>query len=91
MDVLDYGFFETERERAAFLSREGAPYEVELVKPQYAEIGLEFATYLMDQQRSCRNKCIFCFIDQLPQAAAETQYFKDDDDRFPSCLAITSP
>lgn len=81
VDVLDYRFFETERELRLSLSREGAPYEVELVKPQYAEIGLEFATYLMDQQRSCRNKCIFCFIDQLPPGMRETLYFKDDDDR----------
>ena len=67
VDVLDYRFFETERELRLSLTREGAPYEVELVKPQYAEIGLEFSTYLMDEQRSCRNKCIFCFIDQLPR------------------------
>ena len=54
---------------------------MELVKPQYAEIGLEFSTYLMDEQRSCRNKCIFCFIDQLPRGMRKTLYFKDDDDR----------
>ena len=81
VDVLDYRFLETERELRLKLSREGKPYEVELVKPQYAEIGLEFETYLMDQQRSCRNKCIFCFIDQLPPGMRETLYFKDDDDR----------
>ena len=81
VDVLDYRFFETERELRLSLTREGAPYEVELVKPQYAEIGLEFSTYLMDEQRSCRNKCIFCFIDQLPRGMRKTLYFKDDDDR----------
>lgn len=81
VDVLDYRFLETERELRLTLSRDGKPYQVELVKPQYAEIGLEFETYLMDKQRSCRNQCIFCFIDQLPPGMRETLYFKDDDDR----------
>lgn len=43
--------------------------------------GLEFATYLMDKQHACRNKCIFCFIDQLPPGMRESLYFKDDDSR----------
>jgi len=81
VDVLDYRFLETERELRLKLSRDGEEYTVDMVKPQYAEIGLEFETYLMDQQRSCRNKCIFCFIDQLPKGMRETLYFKDDDDR----------
>lgn len=80
-DVLDYRFFETERELDLRLSRNGEAFEVRLRKPQYAGIGLEFETYLMDRQHSCRNKCIFCFIDQLPPGMRETLYFKDDDDR----------
>lgn len=80
-DVLDYRFFETERELRLALTREGRPFTIDLAKPQYAPLGLGFSTYLMDQQRSCRNKCIFCFIDQLPPGMRETLYFKDDDDR----------
>jgi len=80
-DILDYRFFETERELRLILSREGAEYQLELVKPQYAGLGLEFESYLMDRQRSCRNQCVFCFIDQLPKGMRETLYFKDDDDR----------
>lgn len=80
-DVLDYRFFETERDLRLILSREGAEYRLELVKPQYAGLGLEFESYLMDRQRSCRNQCVFCFIDQLPKGMRETLYFKDDDDR----------
>ncbi len=80
-DVLDYRFFETERELRLELSRNGKAYGAELRKPQYAELGLDFATYLMDEQHSCRNKCVFCFIDQLPPGMRETLYFKDDDDR----------
>ena len=80
-DVLDYRFFETEKELRVELTREGEPLQVELMKPQYASLGLEFDSYLMDKQRSCRNKCVFCFIDQLPRGMRETLYFKDDDDR----------
>lgn len=80
-DVLDYRFYETERELALSLRRGETAYTVELAKPQYASLGLEFASYLMDEQRACRNKCVFCFIDQLPKGMRETLYFKDDDDR----------
>lgn len=80
-DILDYRFFETERDLRLVLSRDGEEYRLELVKPQYAGLGLEFESYLMDRERSCRNKCVFCFIDQLPKGMRETLYFKDDDDR----------
>lgn len=80
-DVLDYRFFETERELRLALSRDGEDYALDLVKPRYARLGLEFESYLMDRERSCRNKCVFCFIDQLPKGMRETLYFKDDDDR----------
>lgn len=80
-DVLDYRFYETERELRLVLARRGEEYVVRLSKPQYAALGLEFDTYLMDRQRCCRNKCVFCFIDQLPKGLRETLYFKDDDDR----------
>lgn len=80
-DVLDYRFYETERELRLALVREGREFTVELAKPQYASLGLEFDSYLMDRQRSCRNQCVFCFIDQLPKGMRETLYFKDDDDR----------
>lgn len=62
---------------------------VRIVKSEYEEIGLEFETYLMDEQKSCRNKCIFCFIDQLPKGMRESLYFKDDDSRLSFCLVIT--
>ena len=81
----------TERELRLSLRRGGESYEVELVKPQYAEIGLEFATYLMDQQRSCRNKCIFCLSTSCPQACGRPCTLRTTTTGFPSCLAITSP
>lgn len=45
----------------------------------------------MDEYRSCRNKCMFCFIDQMPKGMRETLYFKDDDSGFLFCRGIISP
>ena len=45
------------------------------------ELGLEFRTYLMDKKQHCRNKCIFCFVDQMPPGMRDSLYFKDDDSR----------
>ena len=80
-DVLDYRFYLTEREICLRLRRAGMPYEVRFRKGEYDDIGLEFATPLMDRKHSCANKCVFCFVDQLPKGMRKTLYFKDDDDR----------
>lgn len=80
-DVLDYRFYLAERTVVLSLSREGEEYSVEIKKGQYDDIGLEFETALMDAKQSCKNKCIFCFIDQNPKGMRETVYFKDDDSR----------
>ena len=80
-DVIDYRFFVTEEKLSMLLMRDGKRYNVSIRKPQYSDIGLEFETYLMDEKRHCRNKCVFCFIDQNPKGMRETIYFKDDDER----------
>ncbi len=80
-DVLDYRFYLAEKRITLSLLRNGQSYEVELVKSTYDDIGLLFATPLMDQKQSCKNKCIFCFIDQLPKGLRKSLYFKDDDSR----------
>ena len=80
-DVLDYRFYMTAKRLTLFLRRDQIPYSVAIKKDEYDDLGLEFETYLMDKQRSCRNKCIFCFIDQNPGGMRESIYFKDDDDR----------
>lgn len=80
-DVLDYRFFLAEISIALKLSRNGEEYETVIRKMQYDDIGLEFETPLMDKKHSCENKCIFCFIDQLPRGMRKTLYFKDDDSR----------
>lgn len=80
-DVIDYRFFVTEENLSLVLMRDGKKYKTNIRKPQYSDIGLEFETYLMDEKRHCRNKCVFCFIDQNPKGMRETIYFKDDDER----------
>ena len=82
VDVLDYRFYQVNRKLTLEVEDENKNVRtVEMTKGEYEEIGLEFETYLMDKQHSCRNKCIFCFIDQLPKGMRESLYFKDDDSR----------
>ncbi len=81
VDVLDYRFYEVEEKLTLELETAKGVRTVKLRKPEYAEIGLEFETYLMDKQHTCRNQCVFCFIDQMPPGMRESLYFKDDDSR----------
>lgn len=82
VDVLDYRFYQVNRKLTLEVEGEDKNVRtIEMTKGEYEEIGLEFETYLMDKQHSCRNKCIFCFIDQLPKGMRESLYFKDDDSR----------
>ena len=80
-DVLDYRFFLAEKSILLRLSRDGEEFEVTIKKQTYDDIGLDFETPLMDKKHSCENKCVFCFIDQLPRGMRKTLYFKDDDSR----------
>lgn len=80
-DVLDYRFYLTESRVTLKIHRGPELFDVSIKKGEYDDIGLGFDTYLMDKKHSCRNKCIFCFIDQLPRGMRDTLYFKDDDSR----------
>lgn len=80
-DVLDYRFYLAERTVTLLCERAGELYTVTIHKGEYDDIGLDFETALMDKKQSCHNKCVFCFIDQLPKGLRETLYFKDDDSR----------
>lgn len=81
-DVLDYRFYITDEKLELLVeSKSGKHRTVKIRNKQGSEIGLTFATYLMDKQRRCANNCIFCFIDQLPEGLRESLYFKDDDSR----------
>ena len=80
-DVLDYRFYLAERQISLTVKRDGEELVFEIKKSEYDDIGLEFETPLMDKKMSCENKCVFCFIDQLPKGLRESLYFKDDDSR----------
>lgn len=80
-DCLDYQFYSTGKTLHLEVERQGKRFKMLLRKREYEDMGVEFATYLMDNPRACHNKCIFCFIDQLPKGMRPTMYFKDDDTR----------
>ena len=82
MDVLDYRFYQNNsRLKIKIIGESGKERVVKVKKKEYEELGLSFETYLMDKKHSCLNKCVFCFIDQLPKGLRESLYFKDDDSR----------
>lgn len=80
-DVLDYRFRLAERNVEIEVERQGERLKFNISKDEYGDIGLEFERPLMDKKLSCSNKCVFCFIDQLPRGMRKTLYFKDDDSR----------
>ena len=81
-DVLDYRFYMIDKSlKIEIIGLDGEHRTVSVKKPEYDELGLDFETYLMDKEHCCKNKCIFCFIDQMPPNMRETLYFKDDDSR----------
>lgn len=81
-DVFDYRFLVTEEKLQLEIEKSsGEIWDIDIEKDEYEDLGLEFENPLMDDMKSCSNKCIFCFIDQLPKGMRETLYFKDDDSR----------
>ena len=81
-DVFDYRFLVQSDELTVLIRKEdGEEWELEIEKDETEDLGIEFESGLMDEYRSCRNKCIFCFIDQMPEGMRPTLYFKDDDSR----------
>ncbi len=81
-DVFDYRYLMNEEEVFVVIRKpDGEEWELEIEKEYEDDLGMEFENGLMDDYRSCRNKCMFCFIDQLPKGMRDTLYFKDDDSR----------
>ena len=80
-DVIDYMFYSQSEELSVCCLCDGEAVEFEIEKDIDEPLGINFETYLIDKQRSCKNKCMFCFIDQLPQGLRPSLYFKDDDAR----------
>ncbi len=80
-DFLDYQFYTKDSKISVVYERDGKTKAVWIKKGEDEDLGLGFETYLMDKERHCKNKCIFCFIDQNPKGLRESIYFKDDDSR----------
>lgn len=80
-DVLEYRYLMSEYEVSVTIEKKNGDIEEITIENDYEDIGIEFESGLMDNAKSCTNKCIFCFIDQLPKGMRETVYFKDDDTR----------
>ncbi len=81
-DIFDYQFLvQDEYIEVLIEKQDGEQWLLEIDKEFDEDLGIEFENGLMDQYRSCHNKCIFCFIDQMPKGMRNTLYFKDDDSR----------
>ena len=81
-DVFDYHYMVNDEYLELLIRKaDGEEWELEIEKEFDEDLGIEFENGLMDDYKSCTNKCIFCFIDQMPPGMRETLYFKDDDSR----------
>ncbi len=81
-DILDFKFLVSDDYYTLDIeTRQGSIETVEIYNDDYEELGAEFENQLIDTPKTCHNKCIFCFMDQLPPDMRETMYFKDDDVR----------
>ncbi len=79
-DVIDYEFLCAQEELTlTFLQADGEILEAIVEKDAYEPLGLQFESGLMDKMRTCKNHCVFCFIDQMPKGGRETLHVKDDD------------
>ncbi len=81
-DVFDYHYLVNDEYIELLVKKKnGEEWELEVEKEYQEDLGIDFENPLMDRYRSCSNKCVFCFIDQMPPGMRETLYFKDDDSR----------
>lgn len=81
-DVFDYRFHTADEFLTLEIEKQnGERWSAEIEKSEEEDLGLEFENPLMDEEKSCKNKCVFCFIDQLPPGMRKTLYYKDDDAR----------
>ncbi len=81
-DIFDYRFLTTDSRLLVVVEKKnGECWEIDIEKDEYEDLGLDFEDPLISEAKSCTNKCVFCFIDQLPKGMRQTVYFKDDDSR----------
>ena len=81
-DILYYRFLSSNPLVKLEIQKKNGDIEIiDIINEDFEDIGIEFENELIDKPRGCRNKCIFCFVDQLPKGMRKTLYFKDDDYR----------
>ena len=87
-DVFDYRYLTQDEELTVVIRKgnsmeedEPEEWELEIEKEPDEDLGIDFESGLMDEYRSCRNRCIFCFVNQMPKGMRDTLYFHDDDAR----------
>ena len=81
-DIFDYQYYiQEDFLEVQVLTKDDEECTLEIEKEEDEDLGIEFESSLMDEYHSCCNKCVFCFIDQMPLGMRETLYFKDDDSR----------
>lgn len=81
-DIFDYHYLINDDDLTVLILKpNGEEWELDIEKDYHEDLGIEFEEGLMDSYQSCHNKCMFCFIDQMPSGMRETLYFKDDDAR----------
>lgn len=81
-DIFDYKFLSTNENIILKIQKSnGEIWDIEIDKDEDEDLGIEFESPMIDEIHTCRNKCIFCFIDQLPKGLRDTLYLKDDDSR----------
>lgn len=80
-DIFDYQLYCESEFLTVEIQTEDEIWEMEIEKDEDEDLGLVFENGLMDEYHSCHNKCMFCFIDQMPPGMRDTLYFKDDDNR----------
>lgn len=81
-DIIDYKFLMADEYIVVEVEKkDGEVWELEIEKEYEEDLGVEFKNSILDNAKSCSNKCIFCFVDQLPKGMRKTVYFKDDDSR----------
>lgn len=82
LDIFDYYYYADESVLEVLVEKpDHSLISISIEKEEGEDLGITFENGLMDDYKSCHNKCIFCFIDQMPPGMRETLYFKDDDTR----------
>jgi len=86
-DILDYRFFTASDEYVIeILKKNGETEIIEIYNEDYEDLGIHFENFLMDKEQWCHNKCVFCFVDQLPKNMRKSLYYKDDDYRLSALM-----